>query len=217
MIMLYFLACASETTFSGTFVGNPGKGNSQIASSEGIVFSRAATSVQHVYYFRDDSEFVHSPNQDLDLLNSSAEFPIMAGNWSSIVLEMEPGLSLEGNANDSQQFTWDLPSLFIRLDFSEPGIEEGEYLFSLGQTDWLDAQQIEELAENANTFAVEDNEDFQNSLIDALETESALFRDSDGDGIISDEERENSIANGTDLDEDEEFDPLDFIDPYWQE
>ena len=120
MMMFYFLACASETTFSGTFVGNPGKGNTQVAESEGIAFSRASTSVQYVYYFRGDSEFVDVPNQNIDLLDPASEFPIMAGNWDSIVIEMEPGLSIEGSANEEQNFSWDLPSLFIQLDFQEP-------------------------------------------------------------------------------------------------
>ena len=215
MMMFYLLACASETTFSGTFVGNPGKGNTQVAASDGIAFSRASTSVQYVYYFRGDSEFVDTPNQNIDLLDPSAEFPILAGNWDSIVLEMEPGIYIEGSANETQNFTWDLPSLFIRLDFQEPGIEEGLYLFSLGQPNWLDAQQIVELGDETENFAIESSEDFNATLVDILETESALYRDSNGDGIISEEERQQSIATGTELDE--EFDPLDFIDPFWQE
>ena len=217
MMMLYLLACASETTFSGTFVGNPGKGNTQVAESEGIAFSRASTSVQYVYYFRGDSEFVDAPSQDIDLLNPESEFPIMAGSWDSIVLEMEPGISMEGNANDTQNFTWELPSLFIRLDFQEPGIEEGEYLFSLGQPNWLSAEQLVDLGNGSDTLVIEESEELNRSLIDTLETGSALYHDSNGDGIISEEERQESIATGTDLEEDEEFDPLDFIDPFWQE
>jgi len=217
MMMFYFLACASETTFSGTFVGNPGKGNTQVAESEGIAFSRASTSVQYVYYFRGDSEFVDVPNQNIDLLDPASEFPIMAGNWDSIVIEMEPGLSIEGSANEEQNFSWDLPSLFIQLDFQEPGIEEGIYLFSLGQPNWLNAQQIIDLGEETDNFAIESSEELNGALIDILETESALYRDTNGDGIISEEERQESIATGTDLDEDDEFDPLDFIDPFWQE
>ena len=215
MMMFYLLACASETTFSGTFVGNPGKGNTQVAASDGIAFSRASTSIQYVYYFRGDSEFVDTPNQNIDLLDPSAEFPILAGNWDSIVLEMEPGISIEGNANETQDFTWDLPSLFIRLDFQDPGIEEGLYLFSLGKPNWLDAQEIVELGEGTESFAIENSEEFSEVLVDILETESALYRDSNGDGIISEEERQESIATGTEFDE--EFDPLDFIDPFWQE
>lgn len=215
MMMFYLLACASETTFSGTFVGNPGKGNAQVAASDGIAFSRASTSVQYVYYFRGDSEFVDTPNQNIDLLDPSAEFPILAGNWDSIVLEMEPGISIEGSANETQSFTWDLPSLFIQLDFQEPGIEEGLYLFSLGQPNWLDAEQIVVLGDETESFAIESSEEFSGMLIDILETESALYRDSNGDGIISEEERQESIATGTEVDE--EFDPLDFIDPFWQE
>ena len=215
MMMLYILACASETTFSGTFVGNPGKGNTQVAASDGIAFSRASTSVQYVYYFRGDSEFVDAPNQDIDLLDPSSEFPIMAGNWDAIVLEMEPGLSMEGSADDTQNFSWDLPSLFIQLNFQQPGIEEGVYLFSLGQPNWLDAQNIIELGGDSEIFAIESDTDFNETLVNVLETESALYRDTNGDGIISEEEQQESIAVGTDLEED--FDPLDFIDPFWQE
>lgn len=215
MMMFYLLACASETTFSGTFVGNPGKGNTQVAASDGIAFSRASTSVQYVYYFRGDSEFVDTPNQNIDLLDPTAEFPILAGNWDSIVLEMEPGITIEGSANETQSFTWDLPSLFIQLDFQDPGIEEGLYLFSLGQPNWLDAEQIIELGDETESFAIESSEEFSEALVDILETESALYRDSNGDGIISEDERQESIATGTEVDE--EFDPLDFIDPFWQE
>ena len=217
MMMFYLFACASETTFSGTFVGNPGKGNTQVAESEGIAFSRASTSVQYVYYFRGDSEFVDAPDQNIDLLDPASEFPIMAGNWDSIVLEMEPGISIEGRANDTQDFTWELSSLFIKLDFQEPGIAEGAYLFSLGQSNWLNAQQIVDLGEGSDTFAIEDSEEFNGALIDILETQSALYHDTNGDGTISEEEREQSIATGSDLEEDEDFDPLDFIDPFWQE
>ena len=215
MMMFYLLACASETTFSGTFVGNPGKGNTQVAASDGIAFGRASTSIQYVYYFRGDAEIVDTPNQNIDLLDPSAEFPILAGDWDTIVLEMEPGISLEGSANETQSFTWDLPSLFIRLDFQEPGIEEGLYLFSLGQPNWIDAQQIVDLGDETESFAIESSEEFSAALVDILETETALYRDSNGDGNISEEERQESIATGTELDE--EFDPLDFIDPFWQE
>ena len=216
-MILFLIACASDTTFSGTFVGNPGKGNTQIASSDGIAFSRASTNLQYVYYFKGDSEFIHAPNQEINLLDASSEIPIQAGNWDSIVFEMEPGISMEGSADGQQDFTWDLPSLFIKLDFEEPGIEEGTYLLSFGQPNWLAAEEIIERGDGAVSLSIEEDEEFSNMLVDNLETESALYSDSNGDGVISEEEQEQSIATGDDLDDDDEFDPWDVIDPFWQE
>jgi hypothetical protein len=217
MIMTILLACASDTTFSGTFVGNPGKGNARVASSENITFSKAATNIQYIYYFQDDEENGSLAEQEVDLLTGSEEFDILAGNWNFIVLEMNPGLSMEGIAMEEQAFTWNLEELYIKLSFEESGVQEGSYLFELGQNNWLSAQEIIDLDSEADNIALEEQIEFSNTLVENLERQSSLFFDADNDGSISEDERNNNVAVGESVEEEEEFDPWDIVDPFWQE
>ena len=214
-MILFFLACASETTFSGTFVGNPGKGNARMPSSEGVTLSKATTNVHYVYYFSSIGDRADEVNQEVDLLSGEGEFKLLAGAWETVIIETAPGLTLEGNALDTQDFTWELPEFFIELKFPEGGISEQQYILEVGAENWLSADAIVDLGNGSSNLEIAEIEEFSGNLEDLLAQQSQLFLDSDGDGMISEQEREYSIATGNDLEEEEEPEDWDLLYPGW--
>ena len=214
-MILFLFACASETTFSGTFVGNPGKGTAKMASSENITFSKATTRVHYVYYFSSIGDRADEVNQEVDLIDGSGEFALLSGAWDTVIIETAPGLSLEGTAADTQDFRWELPEFFIELQFPEGGISEEEYVLEFGAKDWLEAEEIVSMGEGSPMLNIHDFAEFSDSLEDRLAQQSLLFRDTDGDGNISEEEREYSVATGDNLEEEEEPENWDTLYPHW--
>jgi|GEM_PF-3622717 len=214
-MFLFFLACASETTFSGTFVGNPGKGSAKMATSEGIQFSKATTNVHYVYYFSSIGDRANAVEQEIDLLNGVGSFNLLAGSWDTIIIESAPGLVLEGKALDTQDFTWNLPEFYIELNFPEGGISEQDYVIEFGKTDWLPADDIVALGSGSSTIAIDEDPELSNQLEELLAQQSNLFIDTDGDGEISEDERENRIATGDHLEDEEEPEDWDILYPEW--
>ena len=199
-MLLFFLACASETTLHGTFVGNPGKGKANIASSEDIALSQARTTLREVFYTDGIHEYTRSYEQDVDILNNPEGFPIYKGNWEFIAFEFAPGLQLQGSAHENAPFLWEPDSLVIIMELTTPIQEEGNYFLEFGSENWIPA---DEILANFSSAPLNLGEvpEIEENLFTVLMGETSLYHDQNQDGIISEEER-NSPTGTAILDED---------------
>ena len=204
LLFIFLSACASDTTFHGTFVGNPGKGNAQVASSEGIALSQAKTALQNVYYSTHEDDYVRSYNSQIDLLNSSDSFPIYSGSWTHIGFDLAPGLDLMGSALEEQFFEWNLEELFIVIELNQTLAEEEQYLLEFGSANWIPAQTLSAIAQE--NIIINDYPELEAEIITKITEESHLYHDIDQNGIIDDNERTEIVGYAVTDDDLEAFD-----------
>jgi len=176
MILLFSLiACRTDVTFQGTLVGNPGTGKPKLAENSSVRYTAAKATIGSIISDNDQSNNI---DREIDLLsNDSLELP--KGTTNSLqVYFSDCSLSIAGTTEEN----FILPAFILNLSSNTPfTISETEtYIIELAYTGWLD--------EPSNLDP--------DMLADILSSQSALYLDN-GDGILSDEERQSSLATGS--------------------
>jgi len=228
LIAFLGLGCRSETSTSeGTVVGNPGDG--AMRAGDGVDFQPeiARTSVSTMFWQGcGGTEREISVDAEIDLLGDN-QFTVPVGNWCAVVVSFNDSLFIEGpfrieEPDDEEDEFW----LQMELDpeemifvSEEDGFDASEehFVIEFGEPDWYDPaalldddllseEQREALREGV--FVVNDEHSRYDEMVDRLENSSSLFIDSDGNGQISDAERDDGpVAQGdSDFDDDDDDD-----------
>ena len=234
-LLSLLLACGSGTTFSGTLVGNPGKGRAMIGRSDGgnpnarqsleddIQYLTATAVLEYSFYGAGDIERAREIQQEIDLLNPQSTFPILSGSWEYVAFEFSTGPQIEGSLSNGQSFRLEIPPIELFFDTDGAGpIEEAEYNIELGAPSWFNEQQIMDfygLEEPTDeTLLLHESEELLELLQNELVNSSGFFMDADKDGSIDSEERDgNSVGQSVSATEDFEDEENDRMWGFWDD
>jgi len=229
LIALFGLGCRSETSTSqGTVVGNPGDG--AMRAGDGVDFQPeiARTSVSTINWKGcGGSEREVSVGAEIDLLGEN-QFTVPVGNWCAVVVNFSDSLFIEGpfgvdEPDDDEELWFQMEVATERTVFvsEEDGFDASEehFVIEFGEPDWydpmalLDDEWLSEAQREAlreGVFVVDEDHSQYDEILDRLENSSSLFQDSDGNGQISESERdEGPVAYGDSEVEDETEDEND--------
>lgn len=185
-ILLTF-ACQLNEGASGTAVGNPIGMEATIAPAEGAVLSRAlAPTDQLLLQGCDGTSDSLAVGASLELLQGEA-LRLPGGDWCSLRLVFTGPLDIGGIVGEDSLF---VASLVVgSVDFvSEAGMGEGaSYLMELGKPGWIDGGTLD-LVAGASTEIPNDSADYL-AMVSAIQQDSAIYRDGDDNGALSEEER----------------------------
>ena len=214
LIALMGLGCRSETTTTqGTVVGNPGDG--AMRSGDGVDFEPeiARTTVSTMNWKGcGGTEREISIGSEIDLLGDN-QFTVPVGNWCAVVVNFNDALFIEGpfRIDEDDEEVWlqmELATEMTVFVSEEDGFDASEehFVIEFGEPDWYDPvallddellseAQVEALREGV--FIVNDEHSQYDEMVDRLENTSSLFVDGDGNGQISETERdEGPVAQG---------------------
>ena len=224
--LLFFtlgLGCRSgSTTSEGTVVGNPGDGAMRVGDGVDFQPETARSTVSTMLWKHCDGEEREvSMGVDVDLLGEN-QFDVPSGNWCAVVVYFSDSLFIAGplviedededereeEGADDFWFEMELnteKAIFIPesdgytssdehlvMEFGEPGWFDPVELLDGIEFSEAQRQDLEE-----GIFVVDEEHAAYLDLVDRLESASSIFVDSDGDGQISEDERdEGPVANG---------------------
>jgi len=212
LVGLALLACRSDSagdTDAGTIVGNPGDAMVRTASSDGVVYTEAGGWLNHLELVdcHGESELIDF-DDEFDLLDPDV-LEIPSGDWCEWNLDWDEEIYIaaDGEENNSFEVTLDLNEIFTEGEFEID--EDGGYILEIGFPEWLSPSALGMVADDV-TY-VDAPGALHDELVDYAVFESAAFDDTDGDGEISDDERDaGPISAGEDRDDQpppEEEDP----------
>ena len=204
MIILLMFACQS-TAREGTIVGNPGDAKTKLAGSGGIEFTSATGVVQNVLLESQgdiieieleamNAELDDFEDVEINLLEPQTNLLMPTGNWDLMSIEFEY-ITIDGVETEmALPFSILLENMVVYLDGqSSFVISEQEYVLELARPDWLDPVLIQEAA--SEDVFIEAGSDEYIEIFIAVEEQTGLYVDSDGDGEVDSEEREQgSVA-----------------------
>ncbi len=236
VLLSLFIACGSGTTFSGTLVGNPGKGRAMLGggSSGGVPNARqsmegdieylsATAHLKYIFYGAGEDERAREIDQEIDLLDPQSTFPLLSGAWEYIAFDFSTGPQVEGTLSNGQQIRLEIPPFEVFFDTDpEKAIQEAEYNIELGSPSWLTEElimsyfELEEPTEEP--LLLHESPELLVLLEESLSDSSGFFLDSDQDGAIDPEEREEeSLGESTESTEDFEDEENDRMWDFWDD
>ena len=188
IVFLLLAACRQDGGTQGTVVGNPGEASPQLARAVDATYEQARALID----FTDalacgvDISEESDVSAEADLLDGAPLVPIPGGTWCAIGVSVD-ALYVSGVTAEGQWFEIFLAPGFIEMEALRPLVVDGDrYVLELGEPDWL-APALEE--GNGSVIFIAGDSPMGALLSDSLTLRSALFEDSDGDGVLSDEER----------------------------
>jgi MYXO-CTERM domain-containing protein len=191
-LVLSLLACSDSSTGEGTIVGNPGQVAMVLAPADGLTFASASAAQLSVELTGcpDDEGFHRDTREDVDLLDIDIGIP--PDPWCELRVLLED-VEVQGDGPPTSTFTLLLaPGDILFQD--ELFVAEGELLLlELGAPDWVTAGDLG--LPSAGDVIVDASDPLADELELALEADSVLLNDIDGDGLASDDERADPIID----------------------
>ncbi len=178
---------APADALASTYVGNP-KLTVLIAAGDGLVFD--SFTVDRAVYHSDPCVLtpINSGNP-VDLLGSPEDLPQDA---CAIGIETGGAVSIDGHGTAGGTFRFDLAvgDLIQSLTTPEFMWSDGSskaFILLVASTDWVTAADLGLQA--GGSVVVDSNHPLYQDLADAIELDTHLYRDVDGDGLLSTAER----------------------------
>ena len=196
-LALFAPACLNaevERKDSGVAVGNPGEMTARVASGGDLTLEEAWLSIDALTLDGCDDTSVRVAQDLVFDLTGDPRVLLPAGEWCALWIE-DARLQLAAG-DGSTSLTLDLP---LEVGLEANGgftLSEGATLLQLGPEGWLSIDALD-LDPGANVIDADD--DRADDVLDAIEAESLLVDDPDGDG-----ERSNGdavLASGDEADE----------------
>lgn len=180
--VLSITACL--TTGDGTYVGNPSLTTASIAPGGQNLTITESDIILESITLTGEEERTFSVDAPLDLVASDT-FEVPGGFWTSITFTFSSPLSVVCSKDDGGEVSaqLDLPSLTFTLGegFESDG---APFLLQLASDGWMWVDGIS-YAEEAEQVLTPEDEAY-GELLEGLKTQSALYRDLNGDGVIDD-------------------------------
>ena len=204
---LLLIGCGGSPD-GGTSVGNPGRLAMTAAPGTEVTFSGGSVPVGRMTLAPcGDVATPSLVSDDVVAFGASIEMPV--GSWCSIRMEAQGPVTFDFRVDSEGvgEYAIELDLGEVELAVEGGGafsVAEGQaFVFELGSPGWLDADDLE--------FDAEDNlvqdEALLTDLAEVVTNYSGLFEDSDGDGVVDDDERDSGAVAGLgDEDDDDEDD-----------
>jgi len=189
------LACRGGPV-EGTSVGNPTELAARLAPSSDLIIDSAQVALG-VASFTNGQGGVEDVDlaATVDLLDGgSLEMPEL--EWVSLELFFASPIELHGSTSGDAEasVTIDAESLFLTSSADAVGFDGGAYVLELGIPGWLDADSIG--YDPDEDLLVEPGSTEHDTLAGLVGHSSSLVEDQDGDGEVSDDERDAAVAGG---------------------
>lgn len=208
-MFLLLLACTGDPA-EGTVVGNPGDGYTQMAPTAADVEIVELGLFGGQLWLEDcsgDGQQELAPIEPTDPMVAPVVLP--AGRWCRLGLDLtpgDPGLWVLGTRVDgTAQFELLLQVEWVELQARRSGgvlIDGQSFVLELGEPGWLSADLLG-LPDESGMITVDIDHPLHDPLVDTITLRSAMFEDSDRDGLISESEREvGPVAAGEGREED---------------
>jgi hypothetical protein len=203
-LLIVMMACTApgESGSDATSVGNPGKMTARSAQGKDAEYSDGTFESESLVLSAcdDDEDTWVELNQTLDLVNGST-LALPAGEWCGLELSGQPPLVLQGSLDDGTPFTLTLQIDAIHLGLSEGfTVDDDAFVLELAAPGWFDAETLREGADRL--VEIDDGHELHDRLAAAIARGSALYRDSDDDGEVAEDERDRgSEARGEEREE----------------
>ena len=195
LLFLVALGCTSpDETDEGTWVGNPGEMTARLAPGDELFFEEAGTVLIGASFLACDEDGEDRDAlllEPMDLLGGNY-LEIPGGAYCEALLFADISIYLAGEADDGGTGTFAMEIPIGEIVFASYGFEvdANQLIFELGVPGWI----------NPEDLGLEDGEhqdhDFESSVAgDAgafLTGLSQIFEDDDGDGEVSDAERDDN-------------------------
>ncbi len=204
---LFALACRSPVDSgldpNATVVGNPGKLTTKAAPSEDT--ENTAGRLEVVELLLEDCEGGEPTGVPLGVELDIAEgqdLELPAGEWCFVELFVEPPLAIEGVSEGERTFVAELVLHSIVLTAEEAfRVDENAWLLELGAPGWLSREVLG--LDEVPDVVIDEEHEAHDRLAHAAAEGSGLFADTDEDGDLDDDERdEGTVARGPSREED---------------
>jgi len=203
-VILLLLACNVGDTRDGTVIGNPGDGLTVAARSASASFTEGATLVDTLIFEGCDGNVTEAPvEQNVDLV-AGTSLALTAGDWCGLTLALGDAIELEAEIGGQiAVLDLEVPEIVLEGSFT---VTEAAYVLELAQPDWLEDVDLDGDGDSdeLEDFAVEVDEEHpsHDALAAIFADASALYADSNSDGVLSDAERTGALAAGSGRDDD---------------
>ncbi|MEL6343262.1 MAG: hypothetical protein AAFV53_08995 [Myxococcota bacterium] len=187
MRLLWFAllaGCGPEHRVEGIAVGNPGTFKPKTAVAARIAFNSASGGFSTVDLLDCDGGSRRIAERVILQLLGASSLSLPPGEWCALRLVAEEPMvfSLEGTSGGSAQLTLAVQSLSLTNDTGFV-IDGQSLLLEVGSPDWLDEATLG--IEGGDDVEIKPDDTQHDFLVDVIETESSLFEDVDGDGLIT--------------------------------
>jgi hypothetical protein len=182
----------------GIAVGNPGLTSMSLAVSDGMVVTAATGTVSSAQFAGEacgGADAAAALGLEVDLAQEPASFEFPAGVWCGVEVRFEGGLRVEadwtGPNGEAATVVADLGLVDVSLRSSQASLdvdEETELAMELGAPDWLDATALG--LEDGDALEIDAEDPLHVALLSALTTDSRMYDDADGNGLVEDDERQ---------------------------
>ena len=196
-LVLALVGCATEAPPpNGTSVGNPGKVSYRLAPPTEIdVVEASLQSVTTDLVGCDGARESVVAAEDEDLVVGDAEV-MPPGTWCGLTLSVDV-LTVDGTAGEITASITLEPPWVLTLWMAEPVVvDETEYVLEIGEPGWVTAGQLAPEGDLAGTITPES--DVAPLIAQNVAVGTGLYLDGDGDGVVSDAERQaGTLASAT--------------------
>jgi hypothetical protein len=187
LAFLTFLACTG-TSHEGTIVGNPGDAKGKLASSSDVEFYSAWGDIQSMELIQGGNSVPIDFIADIDLLDLTHTFSIPAGHWDSLYVSFLD-IGIEGiDLTDGRSFIIALQNFENNMNGVSFDISEEEYVFEIASPDWLRSEFLNLIA--GEDIYIDSETIYYEDVLEPVQQQTMLFVDTDGDGDVSEKERE---------------------------
>ena len=202
IIVLAMLACRIDTQHEGTIVGNPGDAKGKLAEGEGVEFYSAIGIMESILLRSQQQEQLIEldfPDGDFDLLQPEESVSIPAGEWDSMSIVYQEISIYGNNLIDDIDFDILLEDVEIELDGQKAfDISEGNYILELARPAWLTSDLLMTIEGEEEVIFIGSDSVFYDEVFGSVIDQTGLFIDSNGDGEIDiDEREEQNVAYTT--------------------
>jgi hypothetical protein len=190
----------TEDSDAGTIVGNPGDGLVAVAPSEGIHYDEAWGHLNHISLIDcNGEETVVDVDTELDLL-APPPLDLPSGRWCELNIDWLDGVLILGSGADDSSFEAMIEVFEVRTSGDFTLTEDDITILEIGRPNWLTSDALDLTA--GQMLLIEEPSPLHQDLVEIAALESATFDDSDFDGDLSEDERdEGPLSAGENRDD----------------
>ena len=185
-ICVWMMACRADQQLSGTSIGNPNRTMLSMAPTAGLPVEDVSVDEARVSMWSCDGEWVELAFSGESWLGTVVSVP--EGTWCWMSLTWEPPLVVVAFDESAER------EVFVELDLDRLDLQiapadalEGDHVLELASPDWgLDI--LEE--DTDDPLFIDEEHPLYERLVVSVQQDSTLWRDEDGDGELSDVERD---------------------------
>lgn len=193
-IVLFISGCIE--TNQGTSVGNPTEMTVQIAGSTDVLLEEGSLPVSEIEVGFIDRESDTISVESVEQIDD-ALFQLPNGAWNFLTISFDAPINLQGRTQTGldASLSINVPAIRMLASNEEVVFAENVFILEIAFPGWLDEEHAQ--YNIAESIVVEEGSEIHDRLSQAIIEQSSLFRDSNGDYTLNDQEREeNSQAQG---------------------